>query len=263
MKKPEPRAYDASVVRVRGLRVRIRVEGEGEPLLLLNGLTRPLESWGPFTQALSGRTIVSFDTPGVGRSPTPILPLSIAALARLAASVLDEAGLGSADVVGFSHGGAVAQQLTVQAPGRVRRLVLVSTSCGVGATPGSQDALRGPRTTAEARSWPRPDVVGTLWHSLAISSWSSIPFLGAIRAPTLVVCGVHDRVVPAVNSAVLARRIPDADLVMLPAGHDLQRSGAARALAGTVEPFLAAGPSTTHRQPSKAPAQDREVHDNA
>jgi len=241
VKKPRPRAYDSQVVRVRGLRVRIRVEGEGDPLLLLNGLTRPLESWGPFTQALNGRTIVSFDAPGVGGSPTPILPLSILMLAGIAASVLDEAGLDRADVLGFSHGGAVAQQLAVHAPAKVRRLVLVSTSCGVGATPGSQDALRGLRVASDARSWPRPDAVGALWHSLAISSWSSIPFLGAIRAPTLVVCGARDRVVPPANSTLLARRIPDADLVMLPAGHDLQRRGPARALVSTVEPFLAAG----------------------
>jgi pimeloyl-ACP methyl ester carboxylesterase len=230
------------VVHVRGLRfrIRIRVEGEGDPLLLLNGLTRPLESWGPFTQELSGRTIVSFDAPGVGGSPTPILPLSISMLARIAAAVLDEAGLDRADVLGFSHGGAVAQQLAVHAPARVRRLVLVSTSCGLGATPGSQDAVRGLRRPSDAHSWPRPDAVGALWHSLAISSWSSIPFLGAIRAPTLVVCGDRDRVVPPANSTLLARRIPGAGLVMLPAGHDLQRRGQASVLVSTVEPFLAA-----------------------
>lgn len=207
---------------------------------MLNGSTRPLESWGPFTQALTGRTIVSFDAPGVGGSPRPILPLTISMLARLAAAVLDEAGLDTADVLGFSHGGAIAQQLAVHAPARVRRLVLVSTSCGIGSTPGSQDALR-PRTTSAAHSWPRPDAIGLLWHSLAMSTWSSIPFLGAIRAPTLVVCGTHDRVVPPANSRLLARRIPDANLVLLPAGHDLQRRGQVLALVNTVEPFLAAG----------------------
>jgi len=217
------------------------VQGSGDPLLLLNGLARPLESWEPFTQALSGRTVISFDAPGVGQSPTPMLPMSIPMLAGLAASVLDEAGVEEADVLGFSHGGAIAQQLAAQAATRVRRLVLVSTSCGLGATPGSRDVLRAMRPPPDARSWPRPDAVGTLWHLLAISSWSSIPFLGAIRAPTLVVCGSRDRVVPPANSTSLARRIPGADLVMLPAGHDLQRPGPARALARTVRPFLVAG----------------------
>ncbi len=249
MTRTRLRARDSALVRVCGYPLRILVEGDGEPLLLLNGLTRPLESWGPFTQALSGRTVVRFDLPGVGGSPTPLLPASIPMLARVVASVLDVVGLDRADVLGFSLGGAVAQQLAVQSPASVRRLVLVSTSCGVGASPGSTGSLRSLRAPSGSVSWPRTDPVGALWHSLAIASWSSVPFLGAIRAPTLVVCGTYDRVVPAANSAFLARRIPGAELVMLPAGHDLQRRGPAHALVAAVEPFLDAshgpGPQAT------------------
>jgi pimeloyl-ACP methyl ester carboxylesterase len=215
----------------------MRVVGDGEPVLLLNGLTRPLESWGPFAESLGGRRMISFDAPGVGESPTPILPLSISSLAALAAAVLDEVGVDRADVLGFSHGGAVAQQFAAHSPGRIRGLVLVSTSCGVGAT-ASHRAINASRKRSDATSWPRPDPVGALWHSLAISSWSSIPFLGAIRAPTLIVCGSRDRVVPPPNSTLLARRIPDASLVMLAAGHDLQRRGPAGALAACVTEFL-------------------------
>jgi pimeloyl-ACP methyl ester carboxylesterase len=80
-----------------------------------------------------------------------------------------------------------------------------------------------------------------LWHALALSSWSSIPFLGTIVARTLGVCGTHDRVVPPANSRMLARRIPGASLVMLPGGHDLQRPEPARALAHIVENFLGRG----------------------
>ena len=116
MTATQPRVDDWRVVRTGGLRIRVRVQGEGEPLLLLNGLTRRLESWEPFVAALgSGRRVVSFDSPGVGESSTPLLPLSISGLARVAVSVLDEVGLDVADVLGFSHGGAVAQQLAFQA----------------------------------------------------------------------------------------------------------------------------------------------------
>lgn len=243
-----PAAHD-SQLNIRGLRVRVRVQGDGPALLLLNGLTRPLDSWQPLTQALHGRTVISFDAPGVGASPTPALPLSIPALAALATSVLDQTGQDTADILGFSHGGAVAQQLAADSPHRLRRLILVSTSCGIGATPGNADALRSLRPPTDTQAWPQPDVVGTLWHFLAISNWSSIPFLGAIQAPTLVVCGTHDRVVPAANSTLLARRISGAELVMLPAGHDLQRRGPASALANTVERFLAAGTVAEQTQP--------------
>ena len=238
-------AVDTWLKSVQGLQIAVRVQGEGDPLLLINGMTRPLQSWEPFTRVLRGRTVVSFDAPGVGDSPTPVLPLSIPRLAALAVAVLDAAGLDQADVLGFSHGGAVAQQLAGDFPGRLRRLVLVATSCGVGATPGRRrDALIGLGSPAGATPWPRPDAMGLLWHSLAFSNWSSIPFLGAIAAPTLVVSGTRDRVVPPANSRVLAGRIPDASLVMLPGGHDLLRADRAGALAGVVEDFLTAGRAT-------------------
>ena len=251
MTRLHPTTYDAEVVQVGGYGIRLRIAdagvvgGGGVPLLLLNGLTRPLESWGPFEEALARRTLVSLDAPGVGKSRTPLLPLSIAMLARLAASVLDHAGFERADVLGFSHGGAVAQQLAFQSPERVRALVLAATSCGVGATPGSQDALATESGLPDDAPHPIPrlDPVGTLWQYLAISTWSSIPFLGAIRTPTLVVCGEDDQIAPPANSALLARRIPGAQLVMLRAGHDLQRPGPAEGLARAVDRFLAEKPS--------------------
>lgn len=224
---------------LNGLKVAMRVQGEGDPLLLINGMTRSLESWVPFTEALAGRTVVSFDAPGVGGSPTPLLPVSIPGLAALALAVLDAAGIDDADVLGFSHGGAVAQQLAADAPGRVRRLILVATSCGVGATPGRGSAVvRDLATPRDVDPWSASGAWGVMWQSVAFSSWSSIPFLGAITAPTLVLCGAHDRIVPPENGRVLAGRIPGAVFVTLPGGHDLQRRERATELARIVEDFL-------------------------
>jgi isoamylase len=67
-----------------------------------------------------------------------------------------------------------------------------------------------------ATRWPRPDPLGLLWQVAAISTWSSIPVLGCIDAPTLVVCGEYDRVVPPANSRLPAARIRDARLVTRP-----------------------------------------------
>ena len=139
---------------MRGRPVNMRVHGDGPPLLLLNGLTRPLESWEPFTAELGDRTIISFDAPGVGRSRTPLQLVSITKLAAIAASVLDAAGVASADVLGFSFGGAVAQQLAFDSPGRVRRLVIVSTTCGVGAIPSARPRLDSLRMPEDASTWP-------------------------------------------------------------------------------------------------------------
>jgi pimeloyl-ACP methyl ester carboxylesterase len=231
-----PRSYEGRLVKVGNRTLRIRVEGSGPALLLLNGLTRPLESWEPFVAALSERTIVTFDAPGIGESPEPILPLSIEMLATVAASVLDEVGLDRVDVLGISHGGAVAQQFAATYPARLRRLVLVATSCGVGSSPGDWRALNSLTTESGARAWP--EVASALWHSMAIACWSSVPFLGAIAAPTLVICGTEDTVTPPANSRMLAGRIRDASLIMLAGGHDLQDPQSARPLAGAVDNFL-------------------------
>src|ERR1039458_3202201 len=101
MSRPRPRALDLERLRVDGLEIAMRVEGKGDPLLLINGMTRPLQSWEPFTDQLPGRSFVSFDLPGVGGSPAPVLPLSMAGLAELASAVLDAAGFLDADVLGF------------------------------------------------------------------------------------------------------------------------------------------------------------------
>jgi len=239
MSRPGSIRVESQQLSFQGLQITMQVAGDGPPLLLINGMTRPMQSWEHFTRELTGRTVITFDAPGVGDSPNAVLPLSMAGHAALAVAVLDAAGLAQADVLGFSHGGAVAQQLACDAPDRVRRLVLVATSCGVGATPSrGQAILRSVGTLADESPWQFDDALGLLWHSLAISSWSSISFLGAIGAPTLVVCGTGDSVVPPANSKVLAGRIPGASLVMLPAGHDLQRAEHAKALARIVENFL-------------------------
>jgi pimeloyl-ACP methyl ester carboxylesterase len=228
---------DSRIVSANGYDIHVRMEGEGDPLLLINGLTRPLGSWDAFTHVMSGRRIVSFDAPGVGESPNSHLPLSITQLATICVAVLDELELDHVDVLGFSLGGAVAQELTARYPTRVRRLVLAATSCGIGSTLAGWD-LRDSVAIVK-NGLVRANAVSTVWRVLAFSSWSSIPYLGSIVAPTLVVCGTQDRVAPMGNSQSLARRIPNATLIELSEGHDLQESGAAEHLARVVEAFLA------------------------
>jgi poly(3-hydroxyoctanoate) depolymerase len=217
-------------------------------VLLLNGMSRPMESWAPFADELHDRTIIAFDGPGVGASQTPVVPYSMPMLADIAARVLDAVGVEKADVVGYSHGGAVAQQMAVGHPARVNRLVLLATACGVGAVPGRPREFTQMLLTPNRETrWPRPDPVGLLWQIAAISTWSSIPVLGCIDAPTLVVCGVRDRAVAPANSRLLASRIRDARLVTIQAGHDLQKPGPAAIVGRLVERFL--DPKTSTPQP--------------
>ncbi len=121
----------------------MREQGAGLPLLMINGMGTNVERWGraELELAASARTIV-FDCPGTGRSETPLWPRSLPALAELVVALLDELGHARVDVLGFSFGVSLAQQLVKDAPARIRRLALVSTSCGWGAMPGARSAWR-------------------------------------------------------------------------------------------------------------------------
>jgi pimeloyl-ACP methyl ester carboxylesterase len=235
----------------RGHRVFVTVTGQGDPLLLVPGLGNNVGMWVPFMQQFSNRRIIRLDAPGTGLSSTPSYPINVPALAELLVTVLDECEAPTADVIGFSYGGAVAQQLAFDHPGRVNRLVLAATNCGIGAVPGWLPAITGLATplryyspsffdrTAAAtfggvtardqsvrqrminarRSHP-PAFDGYTLQLLGIFGWSSWHFLPCIPHDTLVIAGDDDPLVPVANAEMLAERIPNATLEIVPgAGH--------------------------------------------
>ena len=219
-------------------------------------MSRPMDSWASFAGALRDRTVIAFDAPGVGASETPC-PVLDAHVVGCRCTGPRCSRHREADVVGYSHGGAVAQQFAVGHPTRVNRLVLLATACGVGAVPGRpSDVTQIVLTPNRGTRWPRPDPLGLLWQILAISTWSSIPVLGCIDVPTLVVCGDHDRAVPPANSRLLAARIPDARLITIQDGHDLQKPRSAAIVAQLVDQFLDSETSTPNTKYRRSGWQD-------
>ena len=79
-------------LRIGGLRLQVRESGQGPPLLLLNGIGAHVGMWRPLEATLPDVRVISYDAPGTGRSETPLLPLTIPALAGLAEGVLDALG---------------------------------------------------------------------------------------------------------------------------------------------------------------------------
>jgi pimeloyl-ACP methyl ester carboxylesterase len=248
----QDRAEQSRTVTVGGQPLRIGIRpGSGAtatpPLLLLNGIGAGLEVLNPLVAALDPVVeVIRVDVPGSGGSPAGAFPLGYPQLAWLLARLLDDLGHATADVLGYSWGGGLAQQFALQCPARVRRLVLVSSSTGALSVPGSPVGYWSPRdvaamaglvddVTATVGSSPElpgiPDpaaVLGYLHQLGAVATWTSLPFLRLLRQRTLVVTGTDDRVVPSVNSRILAALIPNAMLVEVPGGHAaiVQHAGA-------------------------------------
>jgi pimeloyl-ACP methyl ester carboxylesterase len=222
--------------------------GDGRrPLVLVNGLGANVGMWTPFRTALGARPTIAFDAPGTGGSSTPVRPLSMRELARVALDLLDVLGAGDVDLLGYSFGGAVAQEMARAEPARFHRMVLAASTCGWGALPGDPFALLalltparyyfGPATSATtaffgdgsprdfavadtARLRNPPDPVGYAWQLVAALGWSSLAWLHRISVPTLVLGAQRDRMVHPSTASLLARRIPGARLEVVPrAGH--------------------------------------------
>jgi pimeloyl-ACP methyl ester carboxylesterase len=211
---------------------------------LINGLSSRIETWQPFLDAMTGRTIIAYDAPGIGESSTPCLPLSMSKLARVAEGVLDACEVDTADILGYSHGGAVAQQFAFDNPKRINRLVLAATSCGVGSMLGDpfsvvERAAAQWRHTIDDGSGTAATPLGLLWQIVAIGTWSSAAWLDEIEAETLVLAGGDDRFVPPRNGRFLAARIPNSRYRELAgAGHELFHRPTAGLVAAEVTDFL-------------------------
>jgi poly(3-hydroxyoctanoate) depolymerase len=126
---------NATFVHAAGLRLRVARQGEGRPLLLITGIGANLDMWAPLSRLMPDRELVAFDPPGAGLSQRPRAPLRMRQLAGVVRELLDVLGLERVDVLGYSFGGGLAQELAHRAPDRVRRLVLCATAPGLGGVP--------------------------------------------------------------------------------------------------------------------------------
>ena len=264
-------ADQAVVVRGVKLHTQRRPGDVRPPLLLLHGIGGSLNSWGPLLAALPDRDVVMVDSPGAGRSGLPLWPLRMPTTADYIAEALGQLGIvRPVDVLGYSLGGIVAQELARRHGSLVRRLVLVATIMDFSGRPPSLKIhrallstrrytdraaaerdiplLAGGRTArdpavlsailADRMSHP-PSWLGYHYQQWSALGWSSRRWLGRLRVPTLVIQGEEDPVVHVDNARMLAGRIPGAELeIVAGAGHMLLFDESEKA-AAIIEPFLA------------------------
>jgi pimeloyl-ACP methyl ester carboxylesterase len=246
-------ATHAKIARANGINIAYRVRGEGPLLVLIMGYRLSSAAWpARFVEALAKKfTVVAFDNRGTGQSDKPVTGYALANMARDVAALLDEIGIERACVLGYSMGGAIAQEFTRQFPHRVAGLILCATMCGgPRATFADASVVRvmrdldgySPEQIAR-RIWEvtyapgylkenreqaedqmrRETALPTPLHAADLQFQAFAEFDGAkalsqIRCPTLVLTGDLDRLIRPENSKMLAQLIPGAKLVVIADG---------------------------------------------
>ena len=228
----------------------------GTPLILLQHFSGNIDAWDPaVVNALAAdRPVIAFDNAGVGLS-TGQTPDNVATMARDAVDFINVLGLSEVDLLGFSLGGCVAQQITAEHGRLVRKLILVGTApkggeehlLAVLQEAFSQTGAPDPRLPlfftkssasrssglaflkrTQVRKNDRDIDNGSAVtdpQAKALITWCATPdpghaILRAIRQPALVVSGSHDTMLPANNAYAMFKELSNAQLVLYPdSGH--------------------------------------------
>jgi pimeloyl-ACP methyl ester carboxylesterase len=246
-------------VHVGDIDIAYKVFGKGDPILLISGSNAVMDTWDPtILRDLSlNHTVIIFDHRGVGNTTAGTKPFSMIQFANDTAGLLDALNIQKADVLGYSMGSFVAQELALLHPEKLNRLILYAATCGgEQAIPQSPDVANIFSDVANNRlqditkflsvifpeSWIKShpnnlalpqskeivpndtkiqqDNVVKEWFA---TNWSGVcDQLSNLTIPTLLVAGTEDVAVPANNSLIIAQKIPGAWLVQFrEAGHGL------------------------------------------
>jgi poly(3-hydroxyalkanoate) depolymerase len=216
------------------------------PILFFNGIGANIEAMAPMAELLDDRDFITFDMPGIGGSPDPVVPYNAILMSRIAALLLDRFEMPVVDVMGVSWGGAMAQQFALQNTGRTNKLILCATSAGMLMVPGNPAALV---KMADPRRYIDPDFMakhfktlyggmvgnksehigritppsktGYFYQLMAMMGWTSAPFLPFLKTETLIMMGDDDQIVPLANGKFLNFLIPNSELFVVKNGGHL------------------------------------------
>jgi len=229
------------------ININYRMEGEGEPLVMIMGFSSPMIGW--FYQVPFFRKhyrVVTFDNRGIGKSSKPQGPYSTRMMADDTVHLMDHLDIEKANIMGASMGGMIAQELAINHPERATKLVLACTYACQDETSGSTSemaklALLPPEKMTSAMiglAFNKPlyrftfgllgrvrsvftaalDTMGIEGQREACLNHNTLERLHLITASTLVLVGTGDRLIKPVSSEVIAGRIPGARLIKVEGG---------------------------------------------
>jgi pimeloyl-ACP methyl ester carboxylesterase len=235
------------LARLNGININYQVEGEGEPLVMIMGFTAGRIGWMPQIRFFKKYyRVITFDNRGAGKSDKPPGPYSTKMMADDTVKLIDLLGVEKAHIMGLSMGGMVAQELAINYPQRVIKLVLASTYARQDETSG--DTLEqakflhlAPEKKVRAMidlAFNKPlyrftisllarvqigftgasSTVGIEGQSEACLKHDTLERLSSITVPTLVIVGTGDKIIKPVSSDVIAGKIPNAKLVKVEGG---------------------------------------------
>ncbi len=229
---------------VNGIKIHYKVEGRGEPLVMIGGFDSPLQTWGRQTPVFKQHfKLITFDARGTGRSSKSADSYSIAVMVEDVANLLDLLGIEKAHILGVSLGGLVAQDIAIQYPQRVEKLILGATFSHIsensGPTPDMYRAAKLPlyqmldgmaglmlnRNCYRSLLLPVAYIKNRLAQRAAILGKCEAAYhydsrlnLPGVRAPTLILTGTADRVILPSSSEILRGLISGSKLVMVEGG---------------------------------------------
>ncbi|HEX7474688.1 MAG TPA: alpha/beta fold hydrolase [Dehalococcoidales bacterium] len=235
------------VARVDGININYRVEGQGEPLVMIMGFGTNLRGWifqVPFFKKYY--RVITFDNRGVGKSDKPPGPYSTKVMAEDTLGLMDHLDIRKAQIIGVSMGGMITQELAINYPERVLKLVL---GCTYANKQGAGKDIKG---VAEFTQLPNPNLsvfivrlffnnplyrlisgllvrlglafmgastkAGLKAQKDACNKHDTLDRLQLIKAPTLVITGTSDKIIKPGSSDVIASKIPGARLVKIEGG---------------------------------------------
>jgi pimeloyl-ACP methyl ester carboxylesterase len=238
-------------VHVGDIDIAYKMFGKGNPILLINGFSAPLDFWDPMLleKLASNHTVITFDNRGIGNTTSGDKKFAITQFANDTSGLLDALKIKKADVIGWSMGGMVAQELALLHPDKVGKLIIYASTCGGKETrPPSPEAMKvfanQSGTSLERLQKFLPILFPEEWRTKYPNYYQNLPTttetvanktldlqteaiinwagtcnrLNNITQPTLVIVGTDDILTVPANSLLITENIPGAWLVQMKGG---------------------------------------------